>query len=146
MIPMIAALATKYGLDTSSMPAADMVSKAANAQQLRLVLGAVVVFEKLLKDAILVSEGDAWQTATATYASLRRAAKSRPMLAAELGRWRRGSATHTPRRPSFAEREPDSAEPGGSGRERRYVDGADERRRRKGERDQRFQCSGGLSS
>ena len=53
-------------------------------EQLRLVLGAVVVFEKLLKDAILSSEGEAWQTATATYSVLRRAAKTRPTLAAEL--------------------------------------------------------------
>ena len=66
------------------MPISDMTSKVEHAQRLREVLGVVTVLQKLLKEEILTSEGDGWSTATATYAALRRAAKSRPELAVEL--------------------------------------------------------------
>jgi hypothetical protein len=84
VIPTIATLATKHQLAPPSMSVSDMTSRIDHAERLREVLGAVTVFQKLLKDTILVSEGTAWQTATATYATLRRAAKSQPTLAAEL--------------------------------------------------------------
>ena len=65
------------------------------------------VFQKLLKDEILASEGDGWQTATATYSMLRRAAKSRPEIAVELSpvkQWfrttHRGAKASTPSTPA----------------------------------------------
>ena len=84
VIPTIAVLAEKHGFVMPSLPINDMTSKIEHAQRLREVLGAVSVFQKLLKDEILASEGDGWQTATATYSMLRRAAKSRPELRVEL--------------------------------------------------------------
>lgn len=84
VIPTIAALAEKHGLVMPSLPISDVMSKIEHAQRLREVLGAVTVFQKLLKDEILTSEGDGWETATATYSMLRRAAKSRPEIVVEL--------------------------------------------------------------
>lgn len=84
VVPAIAVLAEKHGLEMPSMPIADMTSKMEHAQRLREVLGAVTVFQKLLADEILSSESDGWRIATSTYAILRRAAKSRPDLAIEL--------------------------------------------------------------
>ncbi len=67
----------------------------------------MTVFQKLLKDEILASEGDGWQTATATYSMLRRAAKSRPELRVELSpveQWfgfaHRGAKASTPSTPA----------------------------------------------
>ena len=84
VIPTIATLAAKHGLEMPSMPISDMSSKIEHAQRLREVLGAVSVFQKLLEDEILTSEGDGWETATATYSTLRRAAKSRAEIGVEL--------------------------------------------------------------
>ena len=84
VIPTIAVLALKYGVEMTSMPITDMTSMMEHGSRLREVLGAIVVFQKLLKDEILSSESGSWATATAMYAALRRAAKSRPELAAEL--------------------------------------------------------------
>ena len=62
VIPTIATLAAKHGLEMPSMPISDMSSKIEHAQRLREVLGAVSVFQKLLEDEILTSEGDGWET------------------------------------------------------------------------------------
>jgi hypothetical protein len=84
VIPTLAALALKHGFEMQSMPISAMSAKLEHAQLLREVLGAVTVLQKKLEDAILVSEGESWQTATVTYSTLRRAAKSRPEIGVEI--------------------------------------------------------------
>ena len=84
VVPTLAVLAQKHGLEMPSMPLSEMSSKIEHAQLLREVLGAVSVFQRLIEDEILASESESWGTATATYAMLRRAAKSRPEISIEL--------------------------------------------------------------
>lgn len=84
VIPTIAELASKYQLGVPGVSVDDMQSLMLHGERLRKVLGVVATFQKILEDAIMTSEGTSWQFATAFYTVLRRAAKHRPEMDAEL--------------------------------------------------------------
>ncbi len=96
VVPTIAALLSKYELQSRHVSMDDSSSLFAYAVSLRALLGPVTLLQQSLKDEILRSEGLAWKRTTVSYGMLQKVAAGVPALAIELAgveKWfRRGAA------------------------------------------------------
>ncbi len=84
VIPLIASLASKYGVVVPDLSPDAMHASLQQAQVLEPLLGAVAVLHQTLKDQYLSFNADAWTAATVTYAMLTSASRAKANLATEL--------------------------------------------------------------
>ncbi len=84
IIPMIASLASKYGVVVPDLSPDEMRSSLQQAQAIESLLGTVAVLHQTLKDTYLSHNADAWKAATVTYAMLTSASRAKESLAQEL--------------------------------------------------------------
>ncbi len=101
VVPTIAGLATKYGIDTPTTSGAVLTTRLAQVQELDMLLSAAVDTHSLVADAHLGASNGMWTSARTLYAMLKPVALTDPSLAAELKsveewfRQRKSPATET---------------------------------------------------
>jgi hypothetical protein len=98
VIPTIATLVQKYGLQVPQYALDDASSELAYATQLRALSGAIAALQQRVKDEILRSEGAVWKNAVVSYGMLQKAAPRVAGLSAELAaveQWFRKGHVHS---------------------------------------------------
>jgi hypothetical protein len=83
-IPQLAEMSAEYGVEVPARPTPDMATNLALANALAPLLTVVGRFLKLIEDATLQYESEAWATAITLYSMLKKASMRQPALKAEL--------------------------------------------------------------
>jgi hypothetical protein len=84
VVPTIAAVATKYGIATTTTNGPALSAQLVRVQQLDSLLGAAIDTHATISDAHFGATGDMWTSARALYAVLKTVAKTDPSVAPEL--------------------------------------------------------------
>jgi hypothetical protein len=84
VVPLIATVATKYGIDAPNISGDALDASLAHVQLLDALLSATTEFHAMISDAHFSASNGMWSSARSLYAMLKAVAKTNPSIATEL--------------------------------------------------------------